>query len=154
MNHESNLRKQDYLDLQNMILAECEYPGQTMLVALAVTLAFSSLGEAMSRQGTVAPLGRTYTNASCSSMVPGASCAVYKALNTLESGVRDKLDADEMLAKLHESWREYVEGTFFEDRYRIGLAKAQPFEKFFRQHWGIWRNISIEDQKLEAASVV
>lgn len=154
MSHQERVRKQNHKDLQHMVIAECEYPGHTLMVALAITLEFSSLGEATRKNVPDQPYGPRYTAASASPMVPGAGCAVYRTLDLLEAGVREGLDAEQMIEKLSDEWRDYVEGTAFADRHLVGIAKSMPFEHFFRHHWGIWRNISLEEQKLESANAL
>lgn len=151
MSREKDVRKQDYTDLQNMVNSECEYPGQTLMVALAITLEFSSLGDAQKKASSDPSSHASCNLAERSSMIPGATCAVQTAIDILSVGVRDDLDCDSMVSRLHEAWFKYVSGSTFKGQYKIGLAKAQPFEKFFRQHWGIWKNISIEDAKLESS---
>ena len=154
MSYQELVRKQNHKDLQNMVLAHCEYPGQTLMVALAITLEFSSLGEAIEMNVPDQPFGPRYTAASSSTMVPGAGCAVYRTLDLLKAGVEKRLEAEQMMELFREEWKEYLSGTSFEDRYQIGIAKSLNFEHFFRHHWGIWRNISIEEQKLETADAV
>lgn len=154
MSHQDDVREQNHKDLQNLVIAECEYPGQTLMVALAITLEFSSLGEAKKLNESKDPFGAKCTSAASSQMVPGAGCAVYTALDALEEGVRNNLSSDDMVMKLREVWYDYVQNTSFEDRFKIGMAKAFSFEHFFRHHWGIWRNISIEEQKLEDVSAL
>lgn len=154
MSYQDLVRKQNHKDLQNMVIAQCEYPGQTLLVALAITLEFSSLGEALEKEKSTQPFGPSYTAASRSPMVPGAGCAVYRTLDFLKQGVAERLEAEQMMELFRQEWKEYLSGTSFEDRYQIGIAKSLNFEHFFRHHWAIWRNISIEEQKLETADAV
>lgn len=154
MSYLEDVQVQGKVDLQNLVMRECEYPGQTLMVALAITLAFPSYQKASYRPEPKTPMGMTCTQASGSEWVPGSGTAVYRALDLLKEGILLNLSGDDMVTRLHEEWSKSVENSSFEDRLKIGMAKAMPFEDVFKKHWGIWKNISIEEQKLEQSCAV
>lgn len=126
----------DRYELTNQVQMECQYPGQTMMVALAIILNFKDLVAANYRSGDCA-------DALASSKVPGAGDAVCNALRELEKGVREDLDAKTMISSLHECWRDYAgHQSAYANRVEAGLRRAEPFENEFAARWNRWKSAS------------
>ncbi|ONF42589.1 hypothetical protein BTO32_15390 [Marinobacter lutaoensis] len=123
-------------DLENQVQLSCEYPGQTLMVALAIILNYDNMQSAQDK-------GAEYSNALECNMVPGAGDAVCIALHELEKGVSKDLDANQMIAQLHARWSEYAgHQKSYKDRVESGIKKAMPFEAEFRSRWDLWKSRS------------
>lgn len=125
-------------DLINQVQLACEYPGQTMMVSLAIMLNFDDMVAAKEK-------GDTFARAAECQMVPGAGDAVGIALHQLESGIRSDLDSREMIEKLHARWSEYAgHQASYADRVTPGVIKAKVFESEFDTVWADWKSRSQE----------
>ena len=134
------MRLHDSNELINQVQFQCQYPGQTMMVSLAIMLNFESLQEAKST-------GNTFTKAAESSYIPGAGCAVGNALDMLTEGVTLDDDADTIIQKMHERWRRYAgHQESYRDDVEPGLAKAAAFEQEFKERWDAWKAASSKNR--------
>jgi len=121
----------------NNVQIQCEYPGQTMMVALAIMLNFDSFQDASSK-------GNTFPKASECLSVPGAGCAVRGALHVLKQGVSNDLDAQAMVEHCKAKWEEYAgHQDSYKDRIKPGNERAEPFVKEFMSRWEEWKQKSI-----------
>lgn len=131
-----------YLDsnmpkIMNEVQIECEYPGQTMMVALAIMLSFENYQEARSK-------GNTFTKAAESMTVPGAGCAVWKGLDALKHGIENDLDAETMVDYCNVKWEEYAgHQESYKSAIEPGNKRAEPFIEDFTSRWNKWKQESI-----------
>ena len=123
-------------ELQVSVQMNCQYPGQTMMVALAIMLSYPSLIEAKQK-------GVTFSEASENSAIPGAGCAVQLALKKLSEGVLEEKSSASMVEEFTSAWRDYAGGqSSYSKDVEPGLTKASLFEDEFIQRWDSWKAAS------------
>lgn len=128
---DSNMSK-----IMNEVQIECEYPGQTMMVALAIMLNFDNYQDARSK-------GTTFTKAAESMVVPGAGCAVWKALDALKHGIVNNLDSKSMVDYCKVKWEEYAgHQESYKSAIEPGNKRAEPFIEEFSSRWNEWKQHS------------
>jgi len=122
--------------LNNDVQIECEYPGHTMMVALAIMLNFENYQEARSK-------GNTFTKAAESGAIPGAGCAVWKGLDALKHGIENDLDAETMVDYCNVKWEEYAgHQESYKSAIEPGNKRAEPFIEEFTSRWNKWKQES------------
>jgi hypothetical protein len=118
--------------LKDRVQLDCEYPGQTMMVALGIMLNFASIEEASGK-------GNTFSRASECGAVPGAGDAVSSTLTLLKDGVDEKCSGEEMVRRFIDHWSEYAgHQPPYADRVAPGLTKARPYIPEFLSRWDSW----------------
>lgn len=124
--------------LINRVQMDCQYPGQTMMVALAILFNFNDLKSAKEK-------GKTFSRASECGAIPGAGDAVSIALYELEEGIGRDLSSSEMIQRLNERWSQYAGNqSCYAEAVHCGLEKAKPYESEFVKRWGEWKERSLE----------
>lgn len=120
-------------DLMLKVQTECEYPGHTMMVAFAIVLNFESFQEASSK-------GNEFKKAHESQKVPGAGCAVTKAMKAIEYGIQNDLDGIAMADHCKEAWKEYAgHQDAYADKVEEGNERANPYIQDFVSYWNEWK---------------
>lgn len=123
--------------IMNEVQIECEYPGHTMMVALAIMLNFENYQEARSK-------GKEFTKASEAPTIPGAGCAVWKALDALKHGIENDFDSESMVDYCKVKWEEYAgHQEIYKSAVDPGNKRAEPFIKAFASEWNKWKQVSI-----------
>lgn len=129
MNSEKN-------DLKSAVQLNCQYPGQTMMVSLAIMLNYPTLEDAAKK-------GITFSSASENSNICGAGCAIQLALKVLSEGVLQDKSSNEMINDCASAWRDYAGGQKYYEKYvAIGIEKAERFIEEFVNSWDIWKAAS------------
>lgn len=122
-------------DLLDEINQNIEYPGQPMMLAYQIMLAFPSFSEANDQ-----PTGYGYSNALGSQMVSGAGCAVMGAMRMLEKGISENLSGDQLIEAMDDHWVKYLESqNAYLDRIKPGIEKTKPLHEGFKELWQAWK---------------
>lgn len=118
--------------LVDRVQLDCEYPGQTLMVALGIMLNFDSIDEAKGK-------GNTFSRASECGAVPGAGDAVSSTLTLLDDGVSGGVDGNTMVQRFTDHWCDYAgHQPPYADRVGPGLTRAQPYIDEFLSRWPEW----------------
>lgn len=104
-----------------------EYPGQPLVLAACILLAFPTI-EVAARK---APSGSGYSSAEASCLVPGAGGQPSKALDVLLQFEQDR-DVEKAIQALHDGWRRSVSSSNFPEAFELGQKKAEQLEPALR----------------------
>lgn len=122
--------------LMDKLNASFVFPGQPLVLALMVMVAFSRLDKATA--------GDVETPAAlCHRSIPGLHSSVSSALVILRDGVDFSLDANIMIQALEAAWRQQSQrqepvGLMTD----YGLTKSAEFHEVFAKLWPAWRENS------------
>lgn len=109
----------------NEMIQYFEYPGQPLVLAACILLAFPSIEDA----ARTTPRG--HSSAEASILVPGAGGQPSKALVVLLRFKQDR-DVDEAIRTLHADWRRSVSPSNFPQAFEPGQKKAERLEPVLR----------------------